>query len=137
MEEYYCNGTEHKFWLSYICTNGSDTTGYECYNTYYTQHQLGYIIRKGLGIWLILVGVIGGFGNLYTLISIPFAANRNKFGQYWPLPVHICPVKCGQDSSVLSPKDLLFSFSTLFPPTADQFDDVHVFSVVDLMIQTL
>ena len=66
-----------------------------------------------------------------------FPANRNKFGQYWPLPVHIFPVKCGQDSSILSPKDLLFSFSTLFPPTADQFDDVHVFSVVDLMIQTL
>ena len=44
-----------------------------------------------------------------------FPANRNKFGQYWPLPVHICPVKCGQDSSILSPKDLLFSFFNIVP----------------------
>ena len=32
MSTYQCNGTENKFWLSHICTNGSDTTGFECYN---------------------------------------------------------------------------------------------------------
>ena len=80
MEQYLCNSTEHKFWLSYICTNGSDVQGYECYNTDYIQNPRANIIRKGLGVWLTLVGVFGGLGNLYTLISIPFAAKRNKFG---------------------------------------------------------
>ena len=75
-----CNGTENKFWLSHICTNGSDITNYECYNKYYFESPTPYVIRKGLGVWLILVGIIGGLGNLYTLISIPFAASRNKFG---------------------------------------------------------
>ena len=80
MDEYTsCNGTENKYWLSHICTNGSDTTNYECYNKYYLEESMPYVIRKGLGIWLILVGIIGGIGNLYTLISIPFAAKRRPF----------------------------------------------------------
>ena len=80
MSKYQCNGTENKFWLSYICTNGSDTTGFECYNDYYTQSKTAYVIRKGLGVWLVLIGILGAFGNFYTLLSIPFASKRKKYG---------------------------------------------------------
>ena len=76
MSKYQCNGTENKFWLSYICTNGSDTTGFECYNDYYTQSKTAYVIRKGLGVWLVLIGILGAFGNFYTLLSIPFASKK-------------------------------------------------------------
>ena len=80
MGKYSCNGMEHKYWLSYICTNGSDTTGFECYNEYYTSNHTAHIIRKGLGIWFILIASFGIFGNLYTLLSIPVAARRKQFG---------------------------------------------------------
>ena len=80
MQNFSCNTIYEKFWLSYLCTNGSDTTGLECYNNFYASNQTAYVFRKGLGIWLILVGLFGSFGNLYTLLSIPFAANRKQFG---------------------------------------------------------
>ena len=80
MEKLLCNGAENKYWLSYICTNGSDTTNFECFSKYYTQNQPVRIFRKVLGAWFMIVGTIGVFGNLYTLLSIPHAAKRNKFG---------------------------------------------------------
>ena len=80
MSKLSCNTTYEKFWLSYQCTNGSDTAEFECYNDYYTENQAAYLFRTGLGVWLIIVGVLGTLGNLVTLVILPFSAKRKKFG---------------------------------------------------------
>ena len=38
------------------------------------------IIRKILGIWLILIGTVGFLGNLATLITIPYSAKQKRHG---------------------------------------------------------
>ena len=80
MNKIYCDTIYDKFWLSYLCTNGSDTKELECYNDYYTENKQAYVFRTGLGIWFITVGILGSFGNFYTLLSIPHSARKKKFG---------------------------------------------------------
>ena len=34
--------------------------------------------RIGLGVWGLLVLVFGGFGNLFTIVSLPYAARKQR-----------------------------------------------------------
>ena len=41
--------------------------------------------RMALGIWSIIVTVVGLFGNIFTLLAIPYAAQRQRYiFQYLP-----------------------------------------------------
>ena len=64
--------------LSEICVNGSDTTSMECVLTSYDART--WILRYIVGTWLAVVSLVGIFGNLITLLSIPFAAKRKLHG---------------------------------------------------------
>ena len=60
-----------------ICTNGSDTTLFEC-----VEHTEGapLVLRYIQGIWFLLVFILGTFGNLSTIIAIPLAIKINITG---------------------------------------------------------
>ena len=34
--------------------------------------------RKALGIWAIIIGVVGVLGNILTLLAIPYAARKKR-----------------------------------------------------------
>ena len=34
--------------------------------------------RIGLGVWGLIVLVFGGFGNLFTIVSLPYAARKQR-----------------------------------------------------------
>ena len=75
MKDFVCNSTEDIYWLSQICINGSNTNNYECVKFYNTTIS---VIRKGIGVWFLLVAVLGTLGNLMTLIAIPQAARYKR-----------------------------------------------------------
>ena len=35
--------------------------------------------RVALGIWSVVVAVVGVFGNIFTLLAIPYAAQRQRY----------------------------------------------------------
>ena len=72
-----CNTTGEIYLLSLLCTNGSDLSKYDCVKSYTPATD---IIRTASGIWLTLVGILGIFGNLATLTTIPYAAKRRRYG---------------------------------------------------------
>ena len=73
--QYNCNNTEDIYWLSQLCTNGSDTAPYDCVKSY---GQLTDLLRKAAGVWFVIVGIVGVLGNLGTLIAIPYAAKLKR-----------------------------------------------------------
>ena len=73
-----CNiGNEEYDVLSEICTNGSDTSNFECVKII---DETTMLIRYASGIWFLFISLLGTFGNLATLICIPFSARRKLFG---------------------------------------------------------
>ena len=73
-----CNiGNEEYNVLSEVCTNGSDTSNFECVKII---DETTMLIRYASGIWFLLISLLGTFGNLATLICIPFSARRRLFG---------------------------------------------------------
>ena len=72
-----CNTTGEIYLLSLLCTNGSDLSKYDCVKSYTPATD---VIRTVSGIWLTLVGILGIFGNLATLTTIPYAAKRRRYG---------------------------------------------------------
>ena len=76
MRNYYCNSTEDIYWLSHICVNGSATSQDECVKYY---NPTVDSIRWGTGIWRLLVGLVGAFGNFITLLAIPYAAKQKRY----------------------------------------------------------
>ena len=75
MKDFECNSVEDIYWLSRICLNGSHSNQSECVKFYDSNVS---IIRKGIGIWFLLVAILGTFGNLMTLIAIPYAARHKR-----------------------------------------------------------
>ena len=81
-----CNNTNHRHILSDICINGTewglDLAALDCVPSakrYDTNNGLGSVIyglRIAVGIWCILVSVAGIFGNLLTLLALPYAKKK-------------------------------------------------------------
>jgi len=64
--------------LSKLCVNGSNTENVECVQNY---NDVTYVVlRKLVGLWSIFVGSLGISGNLLTLLAIPYAAKRKRYG---------------------------------------------------------
>ena len=63
----------HLFLLSELCTNGT-------YNETLCIRDLEEEapFRAGLGVWGIIVVLFGVFGNLFTLIAVPYAFKRQR-----------------------------------------------------------
>ena len=59
--------------LSHLCVNGSYDQNL-C--IYHLDEQRPY--RIALGIWALIVMMLGVFGNLITLLAIPYAAKRQR-----------------------------------------------------------
>ena len=72
-----CNSTEEIYMLSQLCPEASDLKELECVKSY------GYetdIVRKIGGIWITTVGFLGIFGNVITLTTVPYAAQKKLYG---------------------------------------------------------
>ena len=78
MTEYYkCNSTNELI-LSQLCTDRSvEVINAECVLPY---DDVTVAFRNVAGSWMILIGILGAFGNLTTLISIPLAMKRKLYG---------------------------------------------------------
>ena len=78
MAEYYtCNST-NEILLSQLCTNRSEETHHaECVLPY---DELTLAFRNVAGAWMILIGILGTFGNLTNLFSISLAIKRKLYG---------------------------------------------------------
>ena len=73
-----CNVTDLNYeTLKEICTNGSDATGAECIKY---DNKLPQIVRFVSGGWFFVISVLGIFGNLMTLVCIPFSARKKLYG---------------------------------------------------------
>ena len=67
-----CSETNAKN-LSRICTD-------EQFNKEFCIHdfdeQLSW--RIGLGVWGLIILLLGGFGNLFTIVALPYAARKQR-----------------------------------------------------------
>ena len=59
--------------ISRICTEQPHTEEYPCYPKYLKE------VGVYFGIWCIFICFLGMFGNLLTMLAIPYAANRRKY----------------------------------------------------------
>lgn len=84
-----CNDTKNINILSKLCINGSNWD-LDCVPNS-GQHEgndgMTYSLRVTVGIWCILVALVGIFGNLLTLFALPHA-KKNRIGnkawsRYW------------------------------------------------------
>ena len=95
MQKLTCNGSESIYNLSGVCLDNYDETSYEC-RVEFTNATL--VARYIEGAWLILVAILGIFGNLATLLSISFSAMRKsnglhrKFKNVTIFILHLCLV---------------------------------------------
>ena len=74
----YCNVSDLNYGdLKEVCSNGIDTSFAECikYND-----NISLVIRYLSGLWFFFISILGIFGNLMTLICIPFSARRKLYG---------------------------------------------------------
>ena len=72
-----CSTSDQIYILNELCTNGSDSTMLECYKNHGPMTDVGRLLT---GIWHILIGLIGIFGNVTTLIALPIAAKKKRHG---------------------------------------------------------
>ena len=63
--------------FSEICTNGSNTTSYECIQD---DEGIPLVLRYIQGVWFLIIFIVGSFGNLTTIIAIPLAINKKISG---------------------------------------------------------
>ena len=75
--KYSCSNSNQLYLLNQLCTNGSDSALLECYKN---QGPMTDISRLATGIWHISIAFIGIFGNVTTLIALPYAAKRKRHG---------------------------------------------------------
>ena len=61
--------------LSKLCVNGSYEDHLDCVS--HLDQQRPY--RATLGVWGIVVTIVGVLGNLLTLLAVPYAANQKKY----------------------------------------------------------
>ena len=111
MYTHKCNTTKDIYWLSQICSNGSDTTSSECVMNYTPTVE---VIRQCAGIWLLVIGVIGLLGNLGTLLTIPYAAKQKRhnldrnFNSTTIFILHLSFIDFWQCAAYLLPQAVLF-----------------------------
>ena len=72
-----CSNSNQVYLLNQLCTNGSDSTSLECYKY---QGPMTDTSRLATGIWHIVIALVGIFGNVTTLIALPYAAKRKRHG---------------------------------------------------------
>lgn len=77
MKRYSCNNTAEIYLLNKFCTDGSNSSHHECFKFY---NPMTEVFRQMSGVWLILIGTIGIFGNLATITTIPYSAKRKRHG---------------------------------------------------------
>ena len=72
-KEYYCNYTtsEDDSFFKDICTNGSNASLVECIKDI---DNVSVTLGNVLGVWYIIICIVGIFGNLATIICI------NRYG---------------------------------------------------------
>ena len=70
-----CDNDEKVYMLSNICFDGANTSIYECVKPYNFTITL---VRKGTGLWMLLVGIVGVIGNAATLTTVPCAIQRRR-----------------------------------------------------------
>jgi hypothetical protein len=75
MANYSCNTSDNVYFLNQICSKGFDIGHNECTKDYGRVTDVAGIIS---GTWHICIGIIGIFGNIITLIAIPYAAERKR-----------------------------------------------------------
>ena len=64
--------------LSKLCVNGSNIDGvHDCFD----KSMMHCPYRKSLGVWAIIIIVIGVLGNLLTLLAVPYAARHRRYDQ--------------------------------------------------------
>ena len=64
--------------MSKICLNSSINKQSDCFPSNYTDKD-GMDFATMAGILCILNAIIGTFGNLLTILALPFAARRKKY----------------------------------------------------------
>ena len=72
-----CSTSENINMLNEMCTNGSNPSNLECYKDHGPMTDAS---RISTGVWHILIAFIGIFGNITTLIAIPYAAKKKRHG---------------------------------------------------------
>lgn len=72
-----CSNFDQVYLLNSKCTNGLESSDYECYKNHGPMTEPGRIIT---GIWHIFIGIIGIFGNATTLIALPYASMKKRHG---------------------------------------------------------
>ena len=72
-----CSTPENMYLLNELCTNGSNSSNLECYKDHGPMTEASRIIT---GAWYIFIAFIGIFGNLTTLVAIPYAAKKKRYG---------------------------------------------------------
>lgn len=72
----HCNGYRNIIILSEICVSSFNSTLYECIRS---SDNIKSILRTLMGIWSLLILVCGTFGNLLTLVAIPYAAKHKRY----------------------------------------------------------
>ena len=72
-----CSTAGRIYLLNDMCTNGFDDSTLECFKSYGRMTDVSHI---STGIWHIFIGLVGIFGNLTTLIAIPYAAKKKRHG---------------------------------------------------------
>ena len=95
MQKLFCNGSENIYKLSTVCFDNYSEPSFECM----AQLDNGILVARYIeGGWLILIALIGTFGNLATLLSISFSAMKKingldrKFKSITIFILHLCLV---------------------------------------------
>ena len=63
----------HLLYISEFCTNGTNNKA-----IYIPELDEKLSSRAGLAGWGLIVALFGVFGNLFTLISVPYASKRQR-----------------------------------------------------------
>ena len=70
-----CSTSDSMYMLNVLCTNGSDSSNLECVKDH---GPITDASRISTGVWHIFIAFIGIFGNITTLIAIPYAAKKKR-----------------------------------------------------------
>ena len=110
-----CNSTVEIYLLSKLCTEGSELSKYECVKSYTPMTDA---VRQVSGLWLLLVGIIGIFGNVVTLSTIPYAARKRRYGldkNYYTTTIfilHLAFIDLMHSILIVVPLGILYSSSS-------------------------
>ena len=89
-----CNNIKDRYILAIKCVNDPNRAALDCvpnagvglvHEWNNENRNVMHTLRITLGIWCILVAVVGVFGNLLTLLSLPYAKKKRLhfFHENW------------------------------------------------------